>query len=198
MNTLAVVRKGERLTFDEWADFFLENYSKPPIRAQKTHIANQNALKNLRPAMGYLKLAEIEPDHVENYLRLRLKQRKRVKRGNGFVALGYLKATTGSLVRLVPSPLLDLDYLLLETQYEWVVHGLRFANIWRNSATSAVRDLALLPPQTFAAAKPKAEPSKSRTKKPNASRLRHRCGGGGYVEDDVVRIPGHATETGIA
>ena len=32
-NTLHIVRKGEQLTFNEWADFFLENYSKPPIRA---------------------------------------------------------------------------------------------------------------------------------------------------------------------
>ena len=30
-----IVRKGEQLTFGEWADFFLENYSKPPIRAEK-------------------------------------------------------------------------------------------------------------------------------------------------------------------
>ena len=35
-NSLDVVRKGRQLTFNEWADFFLENYSKPPIRAEKT------------------------------------------------------------------------------------------------------------------------------------------------------------------
>ncbi len=34
-NTLHIVRKGEQLTFGEWADFFLENYSKPPIRAAR-------------------------------------------------------------------------------------------------------------------------------------------------------------------
>ena len=37
-NILQVVRKGENLTFGEWADLFLENYSKPPIREPKTHI----------------------------------------------------------------------------------------------------------------------------------------------------------------
>jgi hypothetical protein len=35
--------RGERLTFQDWANFFMENYSKPPIRAQKTHEANQRA-----------------------------------------------------------------------------------------------------------------------------------------------------------
>ena len=41
---LEVVRKGEQLQFSEWADFFLENYSKPPIRAEKTHEANERAV----------------------------------------------------------------------------------------------------------------------------------------------------------
>ena len=34
-NTLDVIRKGKQPTFNEWADFFLENYSKPPIRAAR-------------------------------------------------------------------------------------------------------------------------------------------------------------------
>src|ERR1700730_15796040 len=36
-NLLEVVRKGETLTYGQWADSFLENYSKPPMRAEKTH-----------------------------------------------------------------------------------------------------------------------------------------------------------------
>src|ERR1700743_3879719 len=47
--TLATVRRGEQLTFGEWADFFIDNYSKPPHRAVKTHEVNENALKTLRP-----------------------------------------------------------------------------------------------------------------------------------------------------
>jgi DNA-binding MarR family transcriptional regulator len=31
---LDVVRKGEQLQFADWVDFFLDNYSKPPIRAE--------------------------------------------------------------------------------------------------------------------------------------------------------------------
>ncbi len=46
-NTLDAVRKGKQTTFGEWADFFLENYSKPPIRAAATHVANNAALKIL-------------------------------------------------------------------------------------------------------------------------------------------------------
>jgi hypothetical protein len=64
-NTLATVRKGEQLTFDEWADFFVENYSKPPIRAEKTHEANENALKTLRPVFGPMKLGEIDATGIE-------------------------------------------------------------------------------------------------------------------------------------
>jgi len=36
-NTLDALRQGQQVTFGEWADFFLANYSKPPIRAAKTH-----------------------------------------------------------------------------------------------------------------------------------------------------------------
>ena len=39
------------LTFNEWADFFFEHYSKPPIRADKTHEVNEYALKNLQPGV---------------------------------------------------------------------------------------------------------------------------------------------------
>ena len=35
-NILEIVRRGEALNFGQWADFFLENYSKPPIREQKS------------------------------------------------------------------------------------------------------------------------------------------------------------------
>ena len=31
-NVLDIVRKGEQLLFHEWADFFLQNYSQPPLR----------------------------------------------------------------------------------------------------------------------------------------------------------------------
>jgi len=93
-NILDIVRKGEQLLFNEWADFFLENYSKPPMRAPKTHEANVNALKHLRPIFGAVKLSEIEADQIENYLRSRLKQRKRVKRASGFTEIGNLKPTT--------------------------------------------------------------------------------------------------------
>ena len=49
---LEIVRKGEQLQFSDWVDFFLENYSKPPIRAEKTHEANERAVKHLKEAFG--------------------------------------------------------------------------------------------------------------------------------------------------
>ena|ERR1700693_6392147 len=39
--TLEVVRRGEQLLFRDWAGWFMENYSKPPMRADKTHEANE-------------------------------------------------------------------------------------------------------------------------------------------------------------
>jgi len=93
-NTLHIVRKGEQLTFGEWADFFLENYSKPPIRSMGTHEANVTALKSLRPVFGVMKMAEIDAMHIEVHLRNRLKQRKQVRRRGGVARLGLLKPTT--------------------------------------------------------------------------------------------------------
>ena len=40
--------RGEQLTFRDWAEWFMENYSKPPIRAPKTHEANTRAMKHLQ------------------------------------------------------------------------------------------------------------------------------------------------------
>ena len=92
-NTLPALRRGQDLTFEEWADFYLENFSKPPFRALKTHEVNQRALKHLRMFKN-TKLAELTADDIEMYLRGRLKQRVRVKARDGFVEKGVLKATT--------------------------------------------------------------------------------------------------------
>lgn len=93
-NQLETVRKGKQLTFGEWADFFMEHYSKPPIRALKTHEANENALKTLRPAFGAWKLGDLDATHIEIHLRNRLAQKKKVRRKKGTVELGTLKAST--------------------------------------------------------------------------------------------------------
>ena len=58
-NLLEVVRKGETLTYGQWADSFLENYSKPPLRAPGTHSANERCIKHLKPAFGTSRLVDI-------------------------------------------------------------------------------------------------------------------------------------------
>jgi integrase len=93
-NTLDIVRKGEQLLFGEWADFFLEHYSKPPIRAAKTHEANESALKTLKPAFGPMKMTEIDATQIEFHLRSRLQHRRRVRRKAGIIELGTLKPAT--------------------------------------------------------------------------------------------------------
>ena len=87
-NSLDIVRKGRQIGFNEWADLFLEHYSKPPIRAPKTHESNETALKTLRPAFGPMKLIEIDATQIEFHLRSRLKQRRRVRCKDGIVELG--------------------------------------------------------------------------------------------------------------
>ena len=67
---LDIIRRGEQLTFKEWAEYFLENYSKPPMRAQKTHEANMRAVKHLDGVFSARKLPEITADEIESYLRL--------------------------------------------------------------------------------------------------------------------------------
>jgi integrase len=93
-NTLPALRRGQDLTFGEWSDFYLENFSKPPFRAPKTHEINERALKHLRVTFEKTKLAELTADDIEEYLRRRLKQRVQVKAKDGFVQKGLLKATT--------------------------------------------------------------------------------------------------------
>jgi integrase len=93
-NTLPALRRGQDLTFGEWADFYLENFSKPPFRAPKTHEVNERALKHLRSMFADTTLSELTADDIETYLRRRLKARVLVKAKNGFVEKGLLKATT--------------------------------------------------------------------------------------------------------
>jgi integrase len=92
--TLEVVRRGEQLTFRDWTSWFMENYSKPPIREPKTHEANQRAMKHLEATFGSWCLVDLTAEDIEQYLRARLKQRARVKTKDGFRELTIPKATT--------------------------------------------------------------------------------------------------------
>jgi integrase len=93
-NLLEVIRKGEALGFGEWVDSFLENYSKPPLRAKKTHEANMRCATHLKAAFPGRKLVDITADAIEDYLRRRLRQRVRVKLARGYREKGVLKSTT--------------------------------------------------------------------------------------------------------
>jgi integrase len=93
-NLLEVIRKGEGLAFEEWVDSFLENYSRPPIRAQKTHEANLRCANHLKAAFPGKRLMDITPDAIEDYLRGRLRQRARVRLADGYRERGILKSST--------------------------------------------------------------------------------------------------------
>jgi integrase len=93
-NTLQTIRRGEKLVFSEWVEFFLENYSQPPIRAAFTHRANIMALKHLKPEFDHQTLGDIDADQIERYLRSRLRQRNRVRTGAGYRELGIVKPAT--------------------------------------------------------------------------------------------------------
>ena len=93
-NVLDIVRKGESFTFGQWTDLFLENYSKPPVRASKTHSANLRAAKYLKSTFATRRLTDITADNVELYLRERLRQPARFKTALGYHERGRLKPST--------------------------------------------------------------------------------------------------------
>src|SRR6516164_1752544 len=76
--TLETLLTSKQLTFDEWADWFLERRSKPPFRSAGNHEQNVNALKFLRPVFGQQALSEITAEAVEEYLRERLQSGRRI------------------------------------------------------------------------------------------------------------------------
>jgi len=95
-NVLEIVRKGEELSFKHWAELFLENYSKPPLRSPKTHEANARAVKHLVKAFGDQKLADPRTDAIEGYLRYRSRQRAKWKTKGGDRRKGSAQAVHGS------------------------------------------------------------------------------------------------------
>ena len=93
-NILQIVRKGENLTFGEWADFFLKNYSEPPAREPKTHVANLRVANHLKKVFATCRLVDVTADEIEHYLRDRLRQRVRFKTSSGYIERGHMKPTT--------------------------------------------------------------------------------------------------------
>jgi integrase len=91
---LASVLAGKNLTFDAWADWFLERRSRPPFRAAKTHIANLSALKYLRPQFGSLRLSDVTPEAIEEYIGKRLQSERRFHTKFGVVHRGKVKPAT--------------------------------------------------------------------------------------------------------
>jgi integrase len=91
---LPALLSGKKMTFDEFADWFLERRSKPPFRAAKTHAANENALKFLRPALGQIRLSEITPEAIEEYIDQRLNSKRRIHTKFGVVHRGKLKPSS--------------------------------------------------------------------------------------------------------
>ena len=91
---LASAAPGGEIRFNEWADWFLENRSKPPFRREKTHLQNLGALKFLRPRFGKQRLSDITPEDIESYLMTRLNTGKRVYTKLGLQLRGRLKPAT--------------------------------------------------------------------------------------------------------
>ena len=82
------------ISFNQWADWFLANRSKPPFRSEKTHRQNLSTLKFLRPRFGKNKLSDITVEDIEAYLMTRLNTGKRVYTKSGLQLRGRLKPAT--------------------------------------------------------------------------------------------------------
>jgi len=91
---LATVLTSKQLTFNQWADWFLERRSKPPFRSVGNHQQNVNALKFLSPVFGELALSEITAEAVENYLGDRLQSGRRIHTKLGLQLRGKIKPAT--------------------------------------------------------------------------------------------------------
>jgi integrase len=72
----------------------LENYSKPPIRAEKTDEANRRAARHLKNAFGQRSIADLSADEIEHHLRRRLQSRVQVRTANGIIQKDRLKPAT--------------------------------------------------------------------------------------------------------
>lgn len=92
--TLPLLRRGEELTFAQWSEYFLEAFSKPPIRAPKTHLSYTRATKHLNSVFSNFLLLDLTADAIEMYLRRRLEQRVEVTRSEGKVKKGLVKPST--------------------------------------------------------------------------------------------------------
>jgi integrase len=93
-NTLPLLRKGEQLTFAQWSEYFLEGFSRPPIRAEKTHLSYKRVAKHFNAAFGGVLLMNLTADVIEGHLRRRLGQRVEINRSDGKVAKGLVKPST--------------------------------------------------------------------------------------------------------
>jgi hypothetical protein len=93
-NTLPLLHKGEQMSFAQWSEYFLEAYSKPPVRAVKTHLSYNRAAKHLNGEFGECLLVNLTADTIEAYLRRRLTQRVEATRSAGKIAKGLVKPST--------------------------------------------------------------------------------------------------------
>ncbi len=91
---LPTLLQSKQLTFNEWADWFLDRRSKPPFRSAGNHQQNLNALKFLRPIFGEIALSEITAEAVENYLADRLQSGRRIHTKFGLQLRGNIKPAT--------------------------------------------------------------------------------------------------------
>ena len=72
----------------------MEDYSKPPIRAEKTPEANERGCLHLKQAFGERAVGDITVDDIELYLRKRLQTRVQVRTAGGVIEKDRLKPAT--------------------------------------------------------------------------------------------------------
>ncbi|MGD0620033.1 MAG: hypothetical protein ABSB67_20510 [Bryobacteraceae bacterium] len=91
---LPTLLNGKRLTFGEWAEWFLEHRSRPPFRSEGNHQQNLNAMKFLGPVFGNTALSDITPESIEEFLTERLRSGRRIHTRAGLQHRGTVKPAT--------------------------------------------------------------------------------------------------------
>jgi len=91
---LPTVLTSKNLTFGEWAEWFLDNRSKPPFRAEKTHLQNLRVVELFKLTFGNTRLVDISAEAIERHLRRRLESGRKVHTTFGVQYRGSIKAIT--------------------------------------------------------------------------------------------------------
>lgn len=120
-----VLCTGKDMLFSDYLDYWFENYCKTNLKATTCQGYIQKINHDIKPILGKIKLQELSPLQIQQFLTLKLKEGKATRTVRQFRAIIHSaleKATSWRLVALngcsnVEAPKLDaIDYTILDKE----------------------------------------------------------------------------------